>query len=231
MKLELDHLSLGLKAVVSPNSRLVASVQGSKVAVRSVADGVAVGAYSCLDKIDKLQFSSDSEFILCSIVSRNVAQVFSVLDPSWKCRIDEGVAGIVQCGWAPDSRHIITISDFGIQLCVWSLVDSSCSIIAHPKTVHADKDKEQHIYSFSPCNSYMAVIHRIDLYDYIAVYTLNPWKELTKFRSRSADAVAISWAPNSSALVLTDSPLSYKISVYSISGEVRTIHCIDDLVW
>ena len=40
---------------------------------------------------------------------------------------------MVNAYWAPNSRSILTESDFGIQLAVWSLTDSSTSIISNPK--------------------------------------------------------------------------------------------------
>ncbi len=48
-------------------------------------------------------------------------QAFQVCDPQWRCRITEGVAGICWTGWAPDSRHILTLTDFSLALTIWPL--------------------------------------------------------------------------------------------------------------
>jgi hypothetical protein len=60
------------------------------------------------------KWSKDSDFILCSLNKRNIVQVFSLENPEWKCKIDEGSAGLIQVCWSPDSRHILTTSDFNV---------------------------------------------------------------------------------------------------------------------
>ena len=61
-----------------------------------------------------LKWSYDSDFILCSLNKRNIVQVFSLENPEWKCKIDEGSAGLIQVNWSPDSRHILTTSEFNV---------------------------------------------------------------------------------------------------------------------
>lgn len=39
--------------------------------------------YSCIDAIDGLLWSCDSEYVLCSITKRGVAQVRRVIDHEW----------------------------------------------------------------------------------------------------------------------------------------------------
>ena len=41
-------------------------------------------------------------------------KVFSIDNPDWKCKIDEGSAGLLHANWSPDSRHILTTSDFHV---------------------------------------------------------------------------------------------------------------------
>lgn len=57
----------------------------------------------------------------CGTPHRLVAQVFSISRPNWQCRIREGMAGMVRAQWTPDARHIITFSDFGLHMTIWSL--------------------------------------------------------------------------------------------------------------
>jgi len=52
-----------------------------------------------------------------------MAFVKSVNDPVWQAKIDEGLAGLANCFWAPTSRHVLTISQFNLRLTIWSLVD------------------------------------------------------------------------------------------------------------
>lgn len=37
-------------------------------------------------------------------------------NPDWRCKIDEGMAGLVTVKWSPDSRHILTTAEFNVSL-------------------------------------------------------------------------------------------------------------------
>ena len=128
----------------SPSSKLLASAVGSNVSVRDMSTLEVIHIFTCIDKVETLQFSPDSEYLMCGMYARCAIQVFSMADPQWKCRINESVAGITSASWAPDSRHVLVQSDFGIQLAVWSLIDSVSYLISSPKP-------EQSNVSFSDC--------------------------------------------------------------------------------
>lgn len=78
---------------------------------------------------------------MCVLFSRNAVQLFSIPNSQesgisnsdiWKCRINEGVAGMVNAIWSPCSTFVITESDFGIHLCCWALFESSPSSTSKP---------------------------------------------------------------------------------------------------
>ena len=200
--------------------------------------------------IGRFEFSPDAEYILCAMYSRTCVQVFSIADPEWKCRINEGikclvytylkhskilyvqflgVAGLVGASWCPNSRSIITESDFGIQLTVWSLVDELSYILTNPKQNIYRSEKasssslfcQQQLYSFSDCGRFLAVIHRVDLHDLCGVYATDTWTEINRFQCRSSDVICVQWTPGGGHIVTTDSPLTYNIHVYRPSGEVQ----------
>jgi hypothetical protein len=177
-----------------------------------------VSIFACVDKIERVSFSPDGVYVFCAMFSRNAIQVFCVVDPEWHCRINEGVAGIVGAMWAPDSRGIVTESDFGIQLSVWSLIDGTSQILSSPK--QSLNNATSTVATYSDCGRFLAVLHRIELQDYIGVYSTNPYAELSKFKCRSNDTASIHWTPYSTHIVAIDSPLSYKVNVYSPSGDV-----------
>lgn len=41
-------------------------------------------------------------------------QVWSLEQPEWHCRIDEGSAGLVASCWSPDGRHILNTTEFHV---------------------------------------------------------------------------------------------------------------------
>jgi WD40 repeat protein len=104
--------------------------------------------FSCIDKIDKIEFSRDSEYIYCGIYNRSTVQIFSVSNFQWRCRINESIAGMVSVTWAPDSRHVLVESDFGIQLAIWSLLENTSYIIHSPKP---------NCLTFSDCQRYLVL--------------------------------------------------------------------------
>lgn len=200
---------------LSPNSSHVAYLaSASKIYVADTSTLKVTSICTSIDKIDKLEWSPDSEFILCAMYSRCAIQIFSVLDKEWHCRINEGAAGIVNVRWCPDSRHISVESDFGLQVSVWSLVDCLSYVFTHPKPGMSSTS------AFSDCGKYMAIGHRIEMQDYIGVYSTQPWSELSKFKCRTNDLAHLAFVPSSTLIFTADSSLCYRATVYSPAGEI-----------
>lgn len=215
---------LGSQSTYSPSSEYLATITGgNKLNVRNADTLEIVNIFSCVDKIESFEFSPDSCYVMCALYSRNSIQVFSLTDKDFKCRITEGVAGMVNACWSPDSRTVIVESDFGIQLSFWSLVDSTSTVVSFPKPSVSQGIKDlSKILAYSDQSQYLAVVHRIDLQDYIGVYSHvnSTLTELVKFKARSNDISHITWLPADTHIITVDSPLSYKFCVYSPSGEV-----------
>lgn len=208
----------GLTAI-SSNGLWWAVATAGRVVIRAVSAPEQVAQMlQCVDKIDKIEFSPDGEYLMCALYARQAIQIFSMADPTWKCRINESAAGLISAVWAPDSRTVLTESDFGIQLSLWSLTDSSQAVISLPKP--AQRQFKCQFTSFSDCNRFLAVVHRIDLQDMIGIYSLHPATEMVKFKARSGDVNVINWLPGGTHLITIDSPLTYKCCVYTPSGEV-----------
>ena len=74
---------------------------------------------------------------------------------------------------------------------------------------------------------YLAVGHRIECKDHIGVYAVNPWQELSKFRSRTSDMVSLYWTPGGTHIVAQDSHLNYRVVIYTPAGEVQSNHSFD----
>ena len=53
-----------------------------------------VQLYSCLDKISYVEWAPDSEYILCGLFKKALVQAWSVSQPEWTCKIDDGSVGI-----------------------------------------------------------------------------------------------------------------------------------------
>ena len=54
-------------------------------------------------------------FFPFSLLSRYL-QVWSLEQPDWHCKIDEGSIGLVSSRWSPDGRHILNTTEFHVSV-------------------------------------------------------------------------------------------------------------------
>lgn len=73
----------------SMSSKYVAFADGPKAIVLNLETCSVVRSYTCVDKIDSIQISHDSQKVLCFLKDRNIIQAFSISDKEWACRITE----------------------------------------------------------------------------------------------------------------------------------------------
>ncbi|KAL9267780.1 WD repeat-containing protein [Drosera capensis] len=195
----------------SPNSRFLAVAVDYRLVIRDVLSLKVIQLFSCVDKIIYIEWAPDSEYILCGLHKRPMIQAWSLLQPDWTCKIDEGPAGIAYARWSPDSRHILTTSDFQLRLTVWSLVNTACVHVQWPK--HASKG-----IAFTKDGKFAAVCTRRDCKDYLNLLSCHSWEIMGVFAVDTLDVADIEWSPDDSALVIWDSPLEYKVLIYSPDG-------------
>ena len=66
----------------------------------------------------------------------------------------------MSCTWAPDSRHVLTISEFDLRLTAWSLCDKSVQYIEFPKKSGNDPAGEGRGLCFSPDKRIMVLLEK-----------------------------------------------------------------------
>ncbi|XXG77916.1 hypothetical protein AAC387_Pa08g1969 [Persea americana] len=195
----------------SPNARFLAVAVDYRLVIRDVLTLKVIQLFSCMDKISYIEWALDSEYILCGLHKRPMIQAWSLTQPEWTCKIDDGPAGIAYARWSPDSRHILTTSDFQLRLTVWSLVNTACVHVQWPK--HASKG-----VSFTKDGKFAAICTRRDCKDYINLLSCHSWEIMGVFAVDTIDLADIEWSPDDSAIVIWDSPLEYKVLIYSPDG-------------
>ncbi|XP_040947724.1 WD repeat-containing protein WRAP73 isoform X3 [Gossypium hirsutum] len=195
----------------SPNARYIAVAVDYRLMIRDTLSFKVVQLFSCLDKISYIEWALDSEYILCGLYKRPMIQAWSLTQPEWTCKIDEGPAGIAYARWSPDSRHILTTSEFQLRLTVWSLVNTACVHVQWPK--HGSKG-----VSFTKDGKFAAICTRRDCKDYINLLSCHSWEIMGVFAVDTLDMTDIQWSPDDSAIVIWDSPLEYKVLIYSPDG-------------
>lgn len=195
----------------SPNARFLAVASEYRLVIRNVLSLKVEHLFSCLDKISYIEWAADSEYILCGLHKKPLIQAWSLTQPDWTCKIDEGLAGIAYARWSPDSRHILTTSDFQLRLIVWSLVNTACIHVQWPK--HASKG-----VAFTKDGKFAAICTRRDCKDYINLLSCNSWEIMGVFAVDTHDLADIEWSPDDSSMVIWDSALEYKVLIYSPDG-------------
>lgn len=105
---------------------------------------------------------------------KGICEVKSRDDKDWVCKINEGLAGMSFARFSPDSRTVLTVSEFNVlsitkvKLSIWSLVNKSTQYIQFPK--YSEKG-----LSFSSNGYFMALRERIDSKEYIGIYYVGDW--------------------------------------------------------
>jgi dipeptidyl aminopeptidase/acylaminoacyl peptidase len=151
--------------------------------------------WSFSDTVTQIQWSPDSSMILAALGKSGIAHVKNVSDDDWNCRIDEGTAGLSGIRWVPDSRHVITVSNFQLRLTIWSLTNKSSFYIKNPK-FSGDRS-----LAFSPDKKYMALAERRDSNDYIGIYSCKEWKMVKQFQVETTDLADFIWTKDDHLIV------------------------------
>ncbi|XP_006016278.1 WD repeat-containing protein WRAP73 isoform X1 [Alligator sinensis] len=207
----------GLLCKFSPDGKRLASCVQYRLIVRDVNTLQILQLYTCLDQIQYVEWSSDSLFILCAMYKRGIVQVWSLEQPDWHCKIDEGSAGLVASCWSPDGRHILNTTEFHLRITVWSLCTKSVSYIKYPKAC-------QQGIAFTKDGHYMALAERRDCKDFISLFVCSDWQLLRHFDTETQDLAGIEWAPNGCVLAVWDTCLEYKILLYSLDGRLLSTY-------
>uniref|UniRef100_A0A3B5KLM4 WD repeat containing, antisense to TP73 n=1 Tax=Takifugu rubripes TaxID=31033 RepID=A0A3B5KLM4_TAKRU len=202
---------------VSPDGKYLATCVQYRLVVRDMSTLQILHLYSCLDQISHMDWSSDSLFILCAMYKRGMVQVWSLEQPDWHCKIDEGSIGLLSSRWSPDGRHILNTTEFHLRITVWSLCTKAVSYIKYPKVCQKGID-------FSRDGSYMALAERRDCKDYVSVFVCDDWHLLRHFETETQDLAGLEWSPNGCVLAVWDSCLEYKVLLYSLDGRLLSTY-------
>lgn len=196
----------------SPDGSMIASVANHRLSIRSSSDLNLIHTFTCEESINFIQWSPDSQLILCGIRKSSLIQVFKIDDTDWKCKIDEGSVGLVEAQWSPDSRNILSTSEFHLKITVWSLVNKSLYYIKHPKQCSQYLD-------FSKEGKYMAVAEWRNCRDIISIYKCQDWTQVAHFPPATEDLEGVAWSPVCLVVCVWDSPIKYNVMIYSMHGE------------
>ncbi|XP_043285081.1 WD repeat-containing protein WRAP73-like [Venturia canescens] len=172
-------------------------------------------SYELDDVIEYIEWSPNSQYILCANIKKCVIRVFSIFYPEWKCKFVEGSAGMEKVMWSPDGNHIISFAELKIQISIWSLENQSITNIQNLKSL-TDTN-----VLFSPNGKNLAVITTDNGTDSIEIYKTKGWKISRKLLCEKLSAIdGLCWSPNSELLCMWCSISGQtKLLVYSTTTE------------
>ena len=197
----------------SPNSKFFAISKGLELLVYDNKSLKPLQTFSFCDFIEDIQWSKNSKLILVGLYKRSRCEIRNIENPKWYCSIDEGVQGMKNALFSPDSFHILTISDHNIKLSIRSLIDKSLLYINYPKFSKKG-------LSFTSKGNFMALAERNEAKDIIGIYYVNKWTCIKKFLPQTDDLQDVKWSYDNSALLIPDSPTLCILYIYSPLGDL-----------
>eukprot|EP01083_Nonionella_stella_P148816 471752_1 len=197
----------------SPDGKLLATMDKTRLIIRDTSNFQMVANRTNQDQVDRIEWSSDSKYIMCAQYKRGCVQVWAVSDgeKKWSATVDEGAAGLEFARWTPDGRHIMTSTEFQLRLTIWSLVDRSVSYIKFPKFTEKAID-------FSADGKFLAVAERKEFKDLVGIYFTETWEHVKTFPVDTTDLADLKWSPDDRVICVWDTLLEYKFLVYSPDG-------------
>ena len=195
----------------SPNGRYVANASQFRLVVREFETLQIVAVLTCIDTIDKVAWAPNSKSILSSSFKRGVSQLWTLQNSVCASKLDEGSSGLVDALWCPDSKQILTWSEFGVRINVWSLNHKRVSYIQNPKLNSAGCIfyKKQAI-----------VCERRDREDFISIFKYSDWTLTCNFKVSTDDMESCHVIND--AILVCDSHLTPRYFVYDLKGSCHT---------
>lgn len=201
----------------SPCGQLLATCSPPRLTVWNSATLEVAAVFPCqeLDVAEKLLFSPDSLFVLVAGYKAGVVLLFSVGQEDWRGRVTTGSGGLAGVCWGGDSRHILTMGDWGVLLTVWSLASKSVQYIKNPKQWSCLGEMSNRD------GTYSAVVERRENRDCLNIFTGSDWQLVRHTLLETEDCAGAIWAPHRDCIVLWDSSLYYRVMVLSLDGRVE----------
>ncbi|KAK9764866.1 hypothetical protein K7432_007291 [Basidiobolus ranarum] len=209
-----DFFKLSGFCKFSPDGEFLAAIFEKRLVIRSVHT-LKITRMHHLDKpINVLEWSNDSRLIICASYKHGTVDVFDIDDRDWHGQISEGDAGLTSARWAFDSRHIVTVSEFQMRMTIWSLTGEEHMSIQYPK--YSDKGM-----AFQSDGRYVAIVEKRDSKDIISIYDCKSWAVCKRIQPETIDLENLEWSPNGHYLAVWDTPLNYKLLIYTADGSLQ----------
>ena len=198
----------------SPDGAKVATAVDHRLVLRDAETLAVIFMQDCDSKIDKIEWSRDSDHVLCAMYRKGKVQCFRASDDEWRCAVDEGPAGIAFAKWSPCGTRVLCVTEFRLRVTVWSLIDATCVYIRAPKFADGRG------LDFSPDGKFLAFVRRERAADSILVVDARDWTVASAFAVATEDLADARWSPDSTSIAVHDAPHAYALILYAPDGRV-----------
>ncbi|ORY45197.1 YVTN repeat-like/Quino protein amine dehydrogenase [Rhizoclosmatium globosum] len=213
---------------------LLATAVEHRLVVRDAETLQIAALFSCSANVDVVAWAADSQLVAVASKAKKCAQIWSIVDPDWKCCIDEGVSGLSNILWSPDARHLLVFSDFQLRITVWSLVSKEAVYIQYPKYSNkgyafgmtAATLLSQSVKTARILFQYMMpMTGRFSRYNltetgFNSSMDVNGSKGHGTLSVETTDLEDIAWSPDGRFIAMWDTILEYKVLIYSPDGRL-----------
>ena len=100
--------SWNVPSLLSPSTAAIAVASSRPVRAALEADCITQNV------ITHIAWSSDSEYVFAACAKFGLVFVFRMRDEEWSARIETGTEGLLRAEWAPDGRHVLCFSEWGV---------------------------------------------------------------------------------------------------------------------
>jgi WD40 repeat protein len=160
-------------------------------------------------------WSCDSEYLLAASAKKGIVEVFKLREENWNARIEAGVEGLLKAEWAPDGRHVLCFSQWGLRVTIWSLVTGNATYIQFP--IHPDRG-----YAFRSDSRYFVLAERHRSKDAIGVYdATDSYKLVRHFPVPTSNLSSLALSPTGNHIAIWEGILEYKLHILSLAGDVQ----------
>ena len=198
----------------SPDGAKVATAVDHRLVLRDAETLAVIFMQDCDSKIDRIEWSRDSDHVLCAMYRKGKVQCFRASDDEWRCAVDEGPAGIAFAKWSPCGTRVLCVTEFRLRVSVWSLIDATCVYIRAPKFADGRG------LDFSPDGKFLAFVRRERCADSILVVDARDWTTASAFAVATEDLADARWSPDSTSIAVHDAPHAYALILYAPDGRV-----------
>lgn len=199
----------------SPDGAKVATAVDHRLVLRDAETLAVIFMQDCVAKIEHIEWSNDSDHVLCAMYKKGKVQCFRASDDEWRCEVDEGPAGVAFAKWSPCGTRVLCVTEFKLRLSVWSLVDATCVYVKSPKF------DDGRGLDFSPDGKFLAFVRRDKRTDSVLVVDARDWTVAAAFDVATEDLADARWSPDSTSIAVHDAPHANKgAMLYSPDGRL-----------